>query len=265
MSPASAPFLLIFLSKFALPLRFLFSRHVSVQGISLLRYRLDPSTFSPSRPDAHLFSMDVPPLRPGLLNLTDSNVAPTYLSPYRYAGTPTNARLANLDDDTQGVKGSQGSQGSQGARNESTDTAQGEATQAQSEGKEEAEWESFLDVEPYTGRTMNVRISMMVSVVIEAKKYNVWHKGLKDMPLVPVMSMTQRASVGHEDAESFKSLVYGSARLLDMLTYASLVVGLALVVLGAVLLVVYHGRKRGQAEGKGLEMVTVQSPMSGRV
>lgn len=238
ISPTSAPSLWVFLAKFALPLRFVFSRHVEVQGIDLLRYRLDPLTFSPSRPDAHLYSMDVPPLRPGLFNLTDSTTAPTYLSPLRYAGYPVNADKAGLPP----------------------------AVSAPGEGGEADGGESFLDVEPYTGRTMNVRIGMQLSVAIRPGDYSVWYPHVADMPVMPVMALTQRASVGVEDAAMFKRLVLGSAKLLDAMTYGGLGAGLALIALGVALLIAWaavRASRVGRAEAAA-ELAAEQGPGSGK-
>ena len=205
--------LLIFLSKFVLPLRFRYEAPAApVQGIQgLLRFVLSPTNFSPKRKDAKSFSMDGPTARAGLLNLTDLQGLPLYLSPPHYTGYPSLQALESV-------------------KSTIAYTPTGEA---------EAKDGSHLDVDPYTGRTLNVAIRMQLSSSTQgaAQVFDVFHPKVHEAELVPLLWMTQAAEVGPQDAATFKTLVEKPLKTVQNIQLATLLAGIVLTAVGLLLLV----------------------------
>lgn len=185
--------LLVFFNKFQLPLIFDYKEETETRGIRLLRYTLSPTIFSPQRPDARFFSMAVGITPEGVFNLTDTQQAPMFLSEPHFSGG---------GDDLLWVKGITADPG----RN----------------------LQSYLDVEPITGKTMDAKVRMQVSTSTWENlpvAYDVYHPDVyKGKNLHPIMWMSQESTIGHEDALYFKSQVYETQSIISHLTVVVLMV-----------------------------------------
>jgi len=192
--------LMVFFTKFQIPLTFNYEREIRVRGIRLLRFQLAPNTYSPHRPDAALFSMSPATTPEDIFNLTDVQTAPFFLSAPHFGGSSKLLRNIN------GISASSG-----------------------------AKYQSYLDVEPYTGKTMNTKIQMQLSTstsTTHSNPYNVFYPNIYRGAFIPTLWVSQEASIGEEDAAYFKKQVYSSGLLIDRLTIAFALAGGVLVLLG---------------------------------
>lgn len=216
--------LMVFLAKFIMPLRFRYEGPSdSVQGIEgLMRFGLSPINFSPQRRDAARFSMDGPGARDGLFNLTDLQSTPLFLSTPHYMGYPQLKSLECLSVIAYDPVGEQ-------------DAAMG----------------SHLDIDPYTGRTMSavVRMQLSTSTAGGNKVYDVFHDKAYAAEVIPLLWMTQQAEVGPADAVLFKKLCSAPLTAVEQFQRYTLLVGIALTVLGLVMVVAgcfFARRKRSE-------------------
>lgn len=162
--------------QFVLGLKLQSVGEVKSRGINLRRYALAPDTFSSTRSDASLFSM-APSSPEGLLNITGVYTAPIFLSKPHYRGTD-----GELFKDVGGLK----------------------------EFDKDRD-ESYLDVEPITGKTMNARIQLQLSVSTRTNLFGEFYPNVYQTDVIPVFSFIQRAELGEEDAHFFVSQVRNTA------------------------------------------------------
>lgn len=206
----------VFVPGFVLPLRFAFSEDVVVEGIKLKRFRVVPETFSSSRSDAKTFDMDQVK-QDGLFNLTGIMTGVTYFSkPHFRPSKPFD--MADID----------GLAAFDPVRDD-----------------------SYIDVEPITGKTMNADIKLQLNAGTTPGVFDQFHKTVYPVKALPVLHVAQHASVVPFDAKFFKRMVYGTEKLIKLTTIVSaclgalfLVVGLALIMLHAI----RHGAAVAAAE-----------------
>ena len=215
--------LMLFSSKFVMPLRFRYERPSdAVQGIAgLQRFVLSPINFSPGRRDAARFSMDGPGAREGLFNLTDLQGPPTFLSPPHYLGYPQLNSLECLS-----------------------------AVAYIPAGDQDAALGSHVDVDPYTGRTLSAAVRMQLSTSTAGgdKVYDVFHTKTYAAELIPLFWTTQQAEVGPADAVLFKDLVHTPLSSVKRIQEYTLLVGIVLTALGLMMVLagcVFSRRKQG--------------------
>ncbi len=187
----------VFVSGFVLPLQFVFDQDVVVEGIRLKRFRLSPQTFSSSRPDAKTFGMDQE-VQEGLFNLTDSMTGVTYFSKPHFRPT------APYDmEDVQGL-----------------------------DAYDPVRDDSYIDVEPVTGKTMNANIQLQLNAGTTQGAFDRFHKTVYPVKALPVLHVAQHASVVTADANFFKSMVYGTEKLIFLVTVVSSVLGTVCLLVG---------------------------------
>jgi hypothetical protein len=215
--------LMLFSSKFVMPLRFRYEGPSdAVQGITgLQRFVLSPINFSPRRRDAARFSMDGPGARDGLFNLTDLQGPPVFLSPPHYLGYPQLNSLECLS-----------------------------AVAYIPASDQDATLGSYVDVDPYTGRTLSAAVRMQLSTSTAGgdKVYDVFYTKTYAAEVIPLFWMTQQAEVGPADAMLFRDLVYTPLRTVGRVQEYTLLVGIALTALGLVMVLavcVFSRRKQG--------------------
>ena len=201
----------VFVPGFVLPLRFAFSEDVDVQGVKLKRFRLVPETFSSSRSDAKTFGMDKMQ-QEGLFNLTGLMTGLTYFSKPHYRPTPP------FDmSDVGGLA-----------------------------GFDPARDDSYIDVEPVTGKTMNANIQLQLNAGITPEAFDKFHNSVYPVKALPVLHVAQHAGIVPEDAKFFKNMVYGTEKLIKLTTIISASVGALLLLIGLALLL-HHALRHGAA------------------
>ena len=235
--------LVVFLSKFVMPLRFRYEGPSdAVQGIEgLRRFALSPINFSPRRRDAARFSMDGPGARNGLFNLTDLQGSLIFLSPPHYLGYPQLKELECLS-----------------------------AVAYIPAGDQDAVLGSHVDVDPYTGRTLSaaVRMQLSTSTAGANRVYDVFHPKTYAAEVIPLLWMTQQAEVGPADAVLFKDLVYTPLRAVERVQEYTLLVGIALTALGLVMVLAgcwFSRRKQGGEKESKKERAELQEEAGGTI
>lgn len=217
--------LLMFLSKFVMPLRFRYEGPSdAVQGIEgLQRFALSPINFSPQRRDAARFSMDGPGAREGLFNLTSLQGSPIFLSPPHYLEYPQLKSRECLS-----------------------------AIAYIPAGERDAAAGSYVDVEPYTGRTLSAAVRMQLSTSTAGghKVYDVFHNKTYAAELIPLLWMTQQAEVGPGDATLFKELVDAPLRTVERVQKDTLLAGIVLAAVGLLMVLAGCVLSRRKQEGR---------------
>jgi hypothetical protein len=209
----------VFVPGFVLPLRFAFSEDVVVEGIKLKRFRVVPETFSSSRSDAKTFGMDQVK-QDGLFNLTDSMTGVTYFSKPHFRPTAP-FDMADIGGLT--------------AFDPTRD-------------------DSYLDVEPVTGKTMNANIQLQLNAGTTPGAFDQFHKAVYPVKALPVLHVAQHASVVPFDAKFFKRMVYGTEKLIKLTTVVCAILGALLLVVGLSLIMLHairHGAAAAGAEAGG--------------
>ena len=68
---------------------------------------------------------------------------------------------------------------------------------------------------------MNARINLQLSTATNNGAFDTFYKDVYPIQMLPFMYVSQHASVVPEDANMFKSLVYGSKKLINVAIKAS--------------------------------------------
>lgn len=164
------------------------------------------------RKDAKGYSMDGPEGMEGLLNVTDLQTLPMFLSPPQYFGLPELRRLDCL-----------------------------RSVKLTRRGMLEAAEGSYISIEPYTGRAMQAHIAMQISTstnTVGGPRFDVWYPHVYKAEVIPTLWMAQGAEVGPADAALFKSLIYTSDALVKTIQASSMLGGTGATGLGLLFLLI---------------------------
>ena len=89
---------------------------------------------------------------------------------------------------------------------------------------------------------MNGKVGMQLSVstgtsTSQNPLFDGYHQGIYRTPTWPIVTQTQHATIGDNDALKFTTLVYGSATLIETLVFVFAVVGVVMLLVGVGVLV----------------------------
>jgi hypothetical protein len=108
--------------------------------------------------------------------------------------------------------------------------------------------DTFLDVEPYIGYTMNVAKQLQPNIYIESANspLNLFNQNfLKDV-IYPIFYVNQQATISDEEANKFKNSVYLLLTVKKIVFWGGIVAGVLLAVGGAVMMIYVLLRKRSR-------------------
>jgi hypothetical protein len=107
--------------------------------------------------------------------------------------------------------------------------------------------DSYIDVEPTTGKTMNANIQLQMTAGMTAGVFDAFHKTVYPVKALPVLHVAQHASVVAEDAKFFKTMVYMTEKLIFLVTVVGAALGTFFLLVGLTL-ILYHAFHHAAAD-----------------